>query len=345
MDEEWVCLPAVCSKGQVTIWGWRPALLSAGPSRLSLPSRRPLPPLCGIVARPPRCAPPPPPPHPHPHPPQDTERRRFSPLDRIADPAVAVAQIQTEGQYVASPSIVRLPSGRLLTVFERSVSWGFTAQTTTKYIHASTDGGATWAQAGSVSPMNWPQLLVCKSGVYIIGTERHFSPDNNLVVSKMLDSAGERGARAVRFACLLPAAGLLAGCCWLAAAAPGWLAGWLASLEVLFGVEVGGWWQGVGRGWGGRTAEGWGLREGCYGDWQRRGWLRRRLALAWRPRSLTLISPAAAHPRCSLLPPLLLLLRLRRRPTQARGGPPRSRSPAGGRSSRPTRGWTSLGGG
>jgi hypothetical protein len=34
------------------------------------------------------------------------------------------------------------------------------------------------------------QLISCASGVYLIGTERHFSPDNNLVISKMLDQKG-----------------------------------------------------------------------------------------------------------------------------------------------------------
>lgn len=34
------------------------------------------------------------------------------------------------------------------------------------------------------------QLFACASGVYLVGTERHFSPDNNLVISKMLDDKG-----------------------------------------------------------------------------------------------------------------------------------------------------------
>ena len=39
------------------------------------------------------------------------------------------------------------------------------------------------------------QLFSCASGVYLLGTERHFSPDNNLVISKMLDEEGENAQR------------------------------------------------------------------------------------------------------------------------------------------------------
>lgn len=45
------------------------------------------------------------------------------------------------------------------------------------------------------------QLFSCASGVYLLGTERHFSPDNNLVISKMLDEEGE-GASHLRPAAL-----------------------------------------------------------------------------------------------------------------------------------------------
>ena len=35
-----------------------------------------------------------------------------------------------------------------------------------------------------------PQIFRCASGTYLLGVERHFSPDNNLVISKMLDDKG-----------------------------------------------------------------------------------------------------------------------------------------------------------
>jgi hypothetical protein len=58
----------------------------------------------------------------------------------------------------------------------------------------SDDGGTEWRQVGSVGNMMWPQVFSCASGVYVIGVQRFFSPDNNLMVSKMLDSNGSRYA-------------------------------------------------------------------------------------------------------------------------------------------------------
>lgn len=50
-----------------------------------------------------------------------------------------------------------------------------------------------------------PQLFSCASGVYLMGTERHFSKDNNLVISKMLDDKGEPGGSAAAASPLPPA--------------------------------------------------------------------------------------------------------------------------------------------
>lgn len=216
---------------------------------------------------------------------------------------MAVFSVKDEGTYAASPSITRLDSGRLLSVLERSISWGTNEDVATKLVFASDNGGLTWAQVGTIHPMNWPQvrgngwrvgpggrlrvhnrgslgkgctwgpggdgdggvrspcpdgtavhsLLVsgmvqggcqavlvdaprhglpapqaltlalpcpsqplsaeelqyttrsppcpltppmqifrCKSGVYVVGTERHFSQDNNLIISRMLDDTGVR---------------------------------------------------------------------------------------------------------------------------------------------------------
>jgi hypothetical protein len=123
----------------------------------------------------------------------DKHRRQFSPADKISEqPAGAIVRIDSKGQFVASPSLVKLPNGRLLAALERSVSWGVTQETTMKLIYSSNDGGASWQRTALVGPMNWPQLFSCASGVYLLGTERHFSPDNNLVISKMLDEEGKQ---------------------------------------------------------------------------------------------------------------------------------------------------------
>ncbi|EFN53516.1 expressed protein [Chlorella variabilis] len=116
---------------------------------------------------------------------------QFSPADRISEqPAAAIVRIDSKGQYVASPSLVRLPGGRLLVALERAVTWGQTKETTMKLIYSSEDGGSSWQRAAVVGPMNWPQIFSCASGTYLMGTERHFSHNNNLVISKMLDDKG-----------------------------------------------------------------------------------------------------------------------------------------------------------
>lgn len=52
-----------------------------------------------------------------------------------------------------------------------------------------------------------PQIFSCASGVYLMGTERHFSKDNNLVISKMLDDKGAPATAPAR-----AARGRWAGC-------------------------------------------------------------------------------------------------------------------------------------
>ncbi|KAI3424245.1 hypothetical protein D9Q98_009601 [Chlorella vulgaris] len=121
----------------------------------------------------------------------DKHNAQFSPADRISEqPASAIVRIDSKGQYVASPSIIKLPSGRLLVALERAVTWGQTKETTMKLIYSSDDGGSSWQRAAVVGPMNWPQIFSCASGTYLMGTERHFSANNNLVISKMLDDKG-----------------------------------------------------------------------------------------------------------------------------------------------------------
>jgi hypothetical protein len=71
---------------------------------------------------------------------------------------LAAVRIDSKGQYVASPSIIKLPSGRLLVALERAVTWGQTKETTMKLIYSSDDGGSSWQRAAVVGPMNWPQV-------------------------------------------------------------------------------------------------------------------------------------------------------------------------------------------
>ena len=68
----------------------------------------------------------------------------------------------------------------------------------TKQVKISVDGGLTWAEAGQMGPMQWPTLFKTSSGVYAIGVERHFSANNNVVISKMLDMSGSEWSKPVQ---------------------------------------------------------------------------------------------------------------------------------------------------
>lgn len=61
-----------------------------------------------------------------------------------------------------------------------------------KAVFRSDDGGARWAEVGAIRPMFWPQVFATRSGVYVVGVNRVHTPDNQLCISKMLDSAGTR---------------------------------------------------------------------------------------------------------------------------------------------------------
>ena len=67
-----------------------------------------------------------------------------------------------------------------------------------KQVKISGDGGLTWTKAGRMGPMQWPTLFTTRSGVYALGVERHFSANNNVVISKMLDDSGSEWSEPVR---------------------------------------------------------------------------------------------------------------------------------------------------
>ena len=67
-----------------------------------------------------------------------------------------------------------------------------------QFVRISTDGGQKWLSGGTFGPMQWPSVFSTSSGVYAIGVERFYSPDNNLVISKMLDEDGRNWTEPVR---------------------------------------------------------------------------------------------------------------------------------------------------
>jgi len=112
--------------------------------------------------------------------------------DTIAE-RTFTTRIEQPARFIASPSIVELPSGRLLLAYEKQASWGVRApETVFKVIDASDDGGVTWQHMAKPGPMHWPSIFRCVSGVYLIGVQKHFTPDNQVVITKMLDEGGTK---------------------------------------------------------------------------------------------------------------------------------------------------------
>lgn len=107
--------------------------------------------------------------------------------------------LDEQSYFIASPSLVVLPSGRILIVYERQAAWGLKNPklTSSKLVVASDDDGASWKAVGSATPMQWPSIFTCASGTYMIGVQRHFTPDNQLVITKMLDTSGEKWSEVV----------------------------------------------------------------------------------------------------------------------------------------------------
>lgn len=87
----------------------------------------------------------------------------------VADPYVRVLTSPNDwrrGPFVGSPTVARLPSGRLLFCHDL---FGPGCNNDTTYLHASDDDGATWQPVAEVQGLFWPSLFCCASGTYAIG--------------------------------------------------------------------------------------------------------------------------------------------------------------------------------
>ena len=109
----------------------------------------------------------------------------------IAEPYVRVVQSPNDWHgppFVASPSIVGAPDGRLLVAHDLH---GAGSGNDTTYVHISEDEGHTWRPLASIQGMFWPSLFRCESGPYLIGVsgQPRLAP-NALVISRS-DDAGQ----------------------------------------------------------------------------------------------------------------------------------------------------------
>ena len=104
-------------------------------------------------------------------------------------PVTEAARVWSDASFLDSPSIVRVSDGVLLLVFQEMKQATFKRhpEMRTRY---SLDGGQTWRGDGVIKGIWWGSAFRCASGVYVIGTERGFSRDNNVVVTRMLDGLG-----------------------------------------------------------------------------------------------------------------------------------------------------------
>ncbi len=79
-----------------------------------------------------------------------------------------------------------MPSGDLLACHDL---FSIGSDHKTSYLLASQDDGKSWVSRSSVSPMFWPSLFQCASGLYVIGVEGHTSgrARGDLVISRSED--------------------------------------------------------------------------------------------------------------------------------------------------------------
>ena len=85
----------------------------------------------------------------------------------------------SSGCYPTDPSILRLPSGRLLIVHD---VYGRSTEYHLSKLFYSDDDGASWAFLTDLSPCKWGTLFMHKGNLYIIGTNGGKYPD--MIIAK-----------------------------------------------------------------------------------------------------------------------------------------------------------------
>ncbi len=90
-------------------------------------------------------------------------------------------QYAFSGSYLCSPSIVRLPSGALVSSMD--VFRGEAAQNLT-LLFSSRDNGATWQYLAELFPCFWGKLFVAKGELYMLGVSRECG---DLLIGRSLD--------------------------------------------------------------------------------------------------------------------------------------------------------------
>lgn len=106
----------------------------------------------------------------------------------ISDPYVLFARSPHDWSappWVGAPSIAENDSRNLLVSY---TYFGKGSEMDTAFILASSDGGKTWQPTARISPMFWPSLFRCASGLYILGVDRPYdSGPNHLVIARSPD--------------------------------------------------------------------------------------------------------------------------------------------------------------
>ena len=90
---------------------------------------------------------------------------------------------------VGCPSIVATGDQIFLVAFE-VVYREQSDQDHGTHVYFSRDNGFSWSKTYSLPQLASPQLFKTSSGVYLMGTEKHFSFTNDMLIVKMLDKSG-----------------------------------------------------------------------------------------------------------------------------------------------------------
>lgn len=89
------------------------------------------------------------------------------------------------GTFIASPDIVKCPSGRLITAMD--IFSGHEYHAMLVILCYSDDGGITWRYLGDIAPCYWPHLFVHRGALYLMGAT---NGGGNVIIGRS-DDEGE----------------------------------------------------------------------------------------------------------------------------------------------------------
>ena len=86
---------------------------------------------------------------------------------------MVVHRSATGGVYLGTPSLAKLPDGRLVASHD---TFGPQANPITVFVYGSEDSGATWRLLSKVEHQGWSNLFWHRGALYLLGTTGEYGP-------------------------------------------------------------------------------------------------------------------------------------------------------------------------